>query len=75
MEVDITLRKEDIESDDYFVSLRRFKNLVNKLPDDGEVRIRVEKHYDDGRIRYSLEKMDCFKLYGKVLAIECSTVV
>ena len=75
MEMDFILNKEDIEFDSYVISLRRFKNLVNKLPDDGEVRIAVEKHYDDGRVRGSLEKIDGFKIQGKVLVIECSTIV
>ena len=74
MEMDITLTKEDIESDDYLVSLRRFKNLVNKLPDDGKIMIEVEKDYGD-RTRLSLDKIDSFKLQGKVLIIACTTIV
>ena len=63
------------ESDSYMLSVQKLKNLINKLPDDGEVRIAVEKHYDDGRVRGSLEKIDGFKMQGKVLVIGCSTIV
>lgn len=63
------------ESDSFMVSIERLKRFINKLPDDGEVRIEVTKHYDDGRVRHSLEKMDAFKLQGKVLIIGCSTIV
>lgn len=73
-QMDITLTKEDIKPDSYLVSIRRFKNLVNKLPDDGEIRIEVEKDYGD-RTRRSLEKIDGFKLQGKVLVICCTTNV
>ena len=74
MEMDITLTKADIEPDSYWVSIRRFKNLVNKLPDDGEIRIEVEKDYGD-RTRLSLEKVDGFALKGRVLVIACTTNV
>ena len=72
--MDITLTKEDIEPDSYWVSIRRFKNLVNKLPDDGKIMIEVEKDYGD-RTRLSLDKVDGFKLQGKVLIIACTTIV
>lgn len=72
--MDITLTKADIEPDSYLVSIRRFKNLVNKLPDDGKIMIEVEKDYGD-RIRLSLDKVDGFKLQGKVLIIACTTIV
>lgn len=74
MEMDMTLTKADIEPDSYWVSVRRFKNLVNKLPDDGKIMIEVEKYYGD-RTRLSLDKVDGFKLQGKVLIIACTTVV
>ena len=72
--MDIDMTKADIEPDSYLVSLRWFKNLVNKLPDDGKVMIEVEKDYGD-RTRLSLEKVDYFKLQGKVLIIACTTNV
>ena len=73
MEMDMVLTKEEM-ADSYWVSIRRFKNLVNKLPDDGEIRIEVEKDYGD-RTRFSLDKVDGFKLQGRVLIIACTTVV
>ena len=74
MKMDMTLTKADIEPDSYSVSIRRFKNLVNKLPDDGKILIEVEKDYGD-RTRLSLDKVDGFKLQGKVLIIACTTKV
>ena len=72
--MDIDMTKADIEPDSYLVSLRWFKQLVNKLPDDGKVMIEVEKDYGD-RTRLSLEKVDYFKLQGKVLIIACTTKI
>lgn len=72
--MDMDMTKKDIEPDSYLVSLRWFKNLVNKLPDDGKVMIEVEKDYGD-RTRLSLEKVDYFKLQGKVLIIACTTKI
>ena len=72
--MDIDMTKVDIEPDSYLVSIRWFKQLVNKLPDDGKVMIEVEKDYGD-RTRLSLEKVDYFKLQGKVLVIACTTNV
>ena len=74
MKMDMTLTKADIEPDSYWVSIRRFKNLVNKLPDDGEIRIEVEKDYGD-RTRFDLVKVDGFNLKGRVLVIACTTNV
>ena len=61
MKMDMTLTKADIEPDSYWVSIRRFKNLVNKLPDDGKIIIEVEKDYGD-RTRVDLAKVDFFNL-------------
>lgn len=72
--MDMVLTKADIESNSYLVSMQRFKNLVNKLPDDGRIMIEVEKDYGD-RTRFSLDKMDAFRLQGKVLIIACTTKV
>lgn len=72
--LDLIMRKEDIEQDSYLISLSRFKRLVNKLPDDGEIKIEVEKDYGDKK-RVSLEKVDCFRLRGKTLYIACTTNV
>ena len=72
--MDIDMTKADIEPDSYLVSLRWFKQLVNKLPDDGKVMLEVEKDYGD-RTRLSLEKVDYFKLQGKVLIIACTTKI
>lgn len=72
--MDMDMTKADIEPDSYLVSLRWFKQLVNKLPDDGKVMIEVEKDYGD-RTRLSLEKVDYFKLQGKVLIIACTTKI
>lgn len=72
--MDMTLTKDDIETDSYWLSIRRFKNLVNKLPDDGAIRIEVEKDYGY-KTRFDLEKVDAFKLQGKVLVICCTTNV
>ena len=66
---------DSLPSDSYMVSIERLKKLLDKLPDDGVIRIAVEKHYDDGRVRGSLEKIDGFKIQGKVLVIGCSTIV
>ena len=74
MEIDMALTKADIEPDSYWVSVRRFKNLVNKLPDDGKIMIEVEKDYSD-KIRFSLDKVNGFRLQGKVLVITCTTIV
>lgn len=74
MGMDMILRKEDIEPDSYCVSIRRLKSLVNKLPDDGSIRIAIEKDYGD-KTRCSLERVDGFKLQGKVLVIGCTTNV
>ena len=74
MKMDMTLTKEDIEPDSYWVSIRRFKNLVNKLPDDGKIIIEVEKDYGD-RTRVDLAKVDFFNLQGKVLMIACTANV
>ena len=74
MKMDMVLAKSDAEPDSYWTSIRRFKNLVNKLPDDGKIMIEVEKDYGD-RTRFSLDKMDAFKLQGKALIIVCTTKV
>lgn len=74
MEMDMTLTKADVELDSYWVSIRRFKNLVNKLPDDGKIVIEVEKDYGD-RTRVDLARVDFFNLQGKVLMIACTTNV
>ena len=73
MNNDLVMNKWDFDS--YVVSVERLKRIINKLPDDGEIRIEVAKHYDDGRVRHTLEKMDAFRLQGKVLIIGCSTIV
>ena len=72
MNNDLIIDKSDST---YMVSVERLKRLINKLPDDGEIRIAIDKHYDDGRVRGSLEKVDGFKIQGKVLVIGCSTIV
>ena len=72
--MDLTMTKADIEPNSYLVSVEWFKKLVNQLPDDGKVRIEVEKDYGD-RTRLSLEKVDFFIRKGKVLVIACTTKV
>ena len=62
------------EPDSYMVSVERFKKIVDKMPNDGCIRIIVEKDYGD-RTRHSLENVEGFKLQGKVLLIQCSTIV
>ena len=74
MEMDLVMTKKDIEPDSHWVSIKRFKALVNKLPDNGEIRIEVEKNYGD-KTKWSLEKVDVFGLKGNVLIIACTTNV
>ena len=62
------------ESDERGVSANLFKLLANTLPDDGVVRIRVEKDYGN-RTRTSLEKVDGIRRQGKILEISCKTLV
>lgn len=59
------------EPDSYMVSVERFKRIVNKLPDDGQIRIEVTKDYGD-RKRLSLAQVDAFALKGKVLFLGCT---
>lgn len=56
------------------IDIANFKRIVNHLPDDGKILIHVEREYDD-RINYSYEKLDGYRKVGKVLILECSTVV
>lgn len=74
MEMDMMLTKADITPDSHWVSIRRFKNLVNKLPDDGKIMIEVEKDYGD-KTRFDLEKVDAFSLHGNMFVIACTTKV
>lgn len=73
MEIDMVLTKADIK-DTYFTSIRRFKALVNKLPDDGQIIIEVEKDYGD-KTRIDWSPIDCFALKGNVFTIGCTTKV
>lgn len=59
------------EPDSYMVGVERFKRIVNKLPDDGQIRIEVTKDYGD-RKRLSLAQVDVFALKGKVLFLGCT---
>lgn len=55
-------------------NLDRFKRIVNSMPDNGEIRIEVERDYGN-RTNLSLERVEGFALKGKVLVIACSTNV
>ena len=70
--MDITIDRW--EPDSPMISVERFKRFVNKMPDDGQIRIEVRKDYGD-RERLSLERIDAFALKGKVLVIGCTTKV
>lgn len=72
--LDLIMKKEDIEPDSYLISLSRFKRLVNNLPDDGEIKIEIEKDYGDKK-RVSLEKVNYFRLRNGRLYIYCTTNV
>lgn len=74
MNRDMMLTKENTPPGCWLISTQRFKKLVSKLPDDGEIRIEVEKKYSD-KERFDLEKVDGFKLIGKTFIIACTTNV
>ena len=69
---DIT--KCEVECNDTEIDLSSFKRIVNSLPDDGKILIRVTKHYDD-RTRKSNEDLNGYLKMGKVLVLECDTLV
>ena len=68
------MTKKDINPNDYYLSIERFKKLVNKLPDDGKIFIEVEKDYGD-KTRFSRATLDGFKLQGKVFTMACTVEV
>lgn len=55
-------------SNDYYTSLERLKNTINRMPDDGQVRLEIIK--DRGGIKRScLVPVESFTIKGKVLVI------
>lgn len=54
--------------------LKRLKRVINALPEDGKVMIHVKKHYTD-RTRESNEEIRSWMRMGKVLVLNCDTVV
>lgn len=74
MNNDMVLTKEDMKKDKYWTSIRRFKNHVNGLPDDGQIIIEVERDYGD-KTKTDRYPVDCFARNGRVLTIGCTIKV
>lgn len=67
----IVIHNEETIDNSSSIRIKTFKNLVNSLPDDGEIRIEISKNYEYG-IRKSLENIDSISKSGKVFIIRCS---
>lgn len=56
------------------INIIRLKKMINSLPDDGTIVIKITKEYPD-KIRCSNEEINDFRKMGKILILECETIV